>query len=137
MRCSAAMCFCAKASAATRWSTSPLDPVLRRVAGVLRPFPMTTRPALPNFARRLQAGQPVKLVGFGDSITGIYYHTGGRRAWPEILGGLLRAACPPADLTVINAGVSGNTAAHALDRIERDVFAHRPDLVAVQLGMND
>lgn len=98
---------------------------------------MTTRPALPNFARRLQTGRPAKLVGFGDSITGIYYHTGGRRAWPEILGGLLRAACPPADLTVINAGVSGNTAAQALARIERDVIVHQPDLVAVQLGMND
>jgi lysophospholipase L1-like esterase len=98
---------------------------------------MTTHPALRNFTRRLQAGRPVKLVGFGDSITGIYYHTGGRQAWPEILGRLLRTICPQADITVVNAGVSGNTAAQALDRIERDVIAHRPDLVAVQLGMND
>lgn len=98
---------------------------------------MTTRPALPDFVRRLQTGQPVKLAGFGDSITGVYYHTGGRRAWPEILGGLLQAVHPQARIGIINAGISGNTAAQALARLERDVIAHRPDLVAVQLGMND
>jgi hypothetical protein len=35
---------------------------------------------------KLKAGEPVKIVCLGDSVTGIYYHTGGRRAYPEMLG---------------------------------------------------
>ena len=27
----------------------------------------------------------LSVVCFGDSITGIYYHSGNRRAWPEML----------------------------------------------------
>lgn len=51
-------------------------------------------PALPaeeatmtlKVAAKLAAGRAlVKIVGFGDSITGVYYHTGGRRA---------RTTCP-------------------------------------------
>ena len=38
-------------------------------------------------AELLQAGkEPVRVVCLGDSVTGVYYHTGGRRAirtcWP-------------------------------------------------------
>ncbi len=86
----------------------------------------------------LAAGdRPVKIIGFGDSITGVYYHTGGRRAWPEMLGVALRRIHPDAQVEVINAGVSGGKTSSALDRIDRDVLAHRPDLVVVMFGMND
>jgi lysophospholipase L1-like esterase len=78
-----------------------------------------------------------KIVCFGDSITGIYYHTGGRRAWPEMLEIALRKACPKADVTVINAGISGHTTVNTLARIEKDVLRHKPNLVAVMFGMND
>jgi len=33
----------------------------------------------------LSDSEPLKIVCFGDSVTGVYYHTGGRRAWPELL----------------------------------------------------
>ena len=36
-----------------------------------------------------------------------------------------------------NAGVSGDTAADALARFDRDVAAYKPNYVAVLLGMND
>jgi len=34
-------------------------------------------------AEKLKANQPVKIVCLGDSVTGVYYHTGGRRAYPR------------------------------------------------------
>ena len=85
----------------------------------------------------LSAGKPVTIVCFGDSITGVYYHTGGRRAYPEMLEIALRKAVPTGKVKVINAGVSGHTTINALARIERDVLAHKPQLVTVMFGMND
>ncbi len=32
-----------------------------------------------------EAREPLRIVCFGDSITGAYYHSGNRRAWPEML----------------------------------------------------
>jgi lysophospholipase L1-like esterase len=79
----------------------------------------------------------VRLVGFGDSITGVYYHTGGRRAWPEMLGLALQRLCPQAKIEVTNAGLSGGNTASGLARMDKDVLAHQPDLVVVMFGMND
>lgn len=42
--------------------------------------------------------------------------------------------CPP---TVVNAGIGGHTTAEMLERLDRDVFAHGPDLVIVMAGTND
>lgn len=86
----------------------------------------------------LKAGrETVRIVAFGDSITGVYYHTGGRRAWCDMLGIALKRIYPKAKLKMINAGISGHTSAMGLARIQRDVLAYKPQLVAVMFGMND
>lgn len=83
------------------------------------------------------AVQPVRVVAFGDSITGVYYHTGCRRAWCAMLGEALKKVYPKADIQMINAGISGNTSGAGLARIDRDVIARKPHLVVVMFGMND
>lgn len=89
-------------------------------------------------ARRLAAGrEPVTVVCLGDSITGVYYHTGGRRAYPEMLEIALKKIYPQAHVTVRNAGISGDTTRGALARLDRDVITHKPNLVTVMFGMND
>lgn len=40
-------------------------------------------------------------------------------------------------VSVLNAGISGDLTAGGLARLERDVLAHRPKLVVVELGAND
>ena len=92
---------------------------------------------LPKTAAALESGQPVKIVCFGDSVTGVYYHTGGRRAYTDMLGIALKKSYPKADLTMINAGISGHATTNALERIERDVLKHKPTLVTVMFGLND
>jgi lysophospholipase L1-like esterase len=82
-------------------------------------------------------GQPVKIVCFGDSVTGVYYHTGGRRAYPEMLRLALERFSPKAAVQVVNAGVSGNSTQNALARLDRDVLQQRPQLVTVMFGLND
>jgi lysophospholipase L1-like esterase len=73
------------------------------------------------------AGQTI--ICFGDSLT---YGTGAGKEmdYPSQLSKMI--ARP-----VINAGVSGDTSARALQRLERDVLSKAPDLVLITLGGND
>jgi lysophospholipase L1-like esterase len=101
-------------------------PTIRRVIGP----ELKTR-------QMLLSGGKVRVVCFGDSVTGVYYHTGSRRAYTDMLGIALRRASPQAKVAMINAGISGHTTVNALARIDRDVLSHKPDLVTVMFGLND
>ena len=102
-----------------------MAPVLRRAIG----------PGLKT-RDKLKSGEAIRVVCFGDSVTGVYYHTGSRRAYTDMLGIALRQGGPAA-VDMVNAGISGNTTVDALARIERDVLDCRPDLVTVMFGLND
>ncbi len=80
---------------------------------------------------------PKTIVCLGDSVTGVYYHTGGQRAYPELLELGLRRLFPNAGVKVINAGISGQTTVEGLERLERDVLSKQPDLVTISFGLND
>ncbi|MBN2311187.1 MAG: hypothetical protein JXR94_19575 [Candidatus Hydrogenedentes bacterium] len=91
-----------------------------------------------KMAALLEAGaEPVTVVCFGDSVTGIYYHTGSRRAYSDMLAIALGRVYPESRLRVINAGISGHTTADGLARMENDVLSHKPHLVTVMFGLND
>ncbi|MBN1347587.1 MAG: hypothetical protein JXQ73_33170 [Phycisphaerae bacterium] len=93
---------------------------------------------VPKTADLLNAGkETVRIVCFGDSITGAYYHTGGNRAWCDMLGIALQRIYPNAKLQMINAGISGHTTVNALARIQKDVLDKKPHLVVIMFGMND
>jgi len=93
---------------------------------------------LAQVTAKLESGDEiVRIVCFGDSVTGVYYHTGGRRAWPDMLGIALKKQYPKAKIEMFNAGMSGNTTGAGLERIDRDVIARKPHLVAVMFGLND
>lgn len=94
-------------------------------------------PLLPSLAGKIKQGEPIKIVCLGDSVTGVYYHTGGRRAYTDMLKLALEQGFPGVEFTAINAGVSGNTTVDALARLEKDVISHKPDLVTIMFGLND
>ena len=77
--------------------------------------------------------EPVSIVAFGDSLTAGYGLDPGQ-AFPEQLERALRGR--GLDVTVANAGVSGDTASNGLARLEWSVPADA-DLVIVELGAND
>ena len=91
----------------------------------------------PRTRAKLLSQKPTKVVCFGDSVTGVYYHTGSERAYSDLLQIALRRTGASDEVKVINAGVSGNTTVNALARIDEDVLVHQPDLVTVMFGMND
>ena len=93
--------------------------------------------AFPKLAAKIAAKEPINVVCFGDSVTGVYYHTGGRRAYTDMVEIGLDMAWPDSEITAMNAGISGHTTINALARIDKDVIARKPDLVTVMFGLND
>lgn len=91
----------------------------------------------PRTRAKLAAHEPVKIVCLGDSVTGIYYHTGGLRAYPEMIGVGMKLLDPQSKVTVVNSGISGHSTANGLERFQKDVLDHKPDLVTVMFGLND
>ena len=79
----------------------------------------------------LGAGQAT-IVAFGDSTTAT-------RGKLKIYANVLQEELPAKGLPVkvVNAGVGGNNTEHGRKRFERDVLAHKPDLVIIQFGIND
>jgi len=73
-------------------------------------------------------GSPV-VVFLGDSITS-GHRLPAAVAFPHLLGQAL-------GIPVVNAGISGDTTEGGLSRLERDVLAHHPRVVVVELGIND
>ncbi len=76
---------------------------------------------------------PVEIVAFGDSLTAGYGVAPGE-AFPEQLEAALIARGH--DVSVVNAGVSGDTSSGGLARLEWSVPAEA-DIVIVELGAND
>lgn len=83
---------------------------------------------------------PITIVAFGDSVTHgavagdeINYET---VYWNRLKKKInkLRNYVP---VNVINAGIGGITAMGSLDRMEKHVLAHNPDLIIVSFGLND
>jgi lysophospholipase L1-like esterase len=93
--------------------------------------------ASPPPASLIRHDQPETVVCLGDSVTGVYYHTGGKRAYPEMLEIAISHAIPSSKAKVINAGISGNTTADGLARLDQDVLKHHPTIVTVSFGLND
>ena len=57
--------------------------------------------------------------------------------YPARLRRRLNLLYPASAVNVLNAGVSGDSSAGGLRRLERDVLSHLPDLVTVNFGLND
>jgi acyl-CoA thioesterase I len=85
--------------------------------------------ALPHFAR----AEPFRLLAFGDSLTA-GYGLPEKDGFTSQLQQALRARGH--DVVVINGGVSGDTMAGGLERVEWSL-ADKPQAVIVALGGND
>ena len=80
------------------------------------------------------AAEAGPLVAFlGDSISA-GLGVAEDQAFPSVVGELLRERRVP--VRILNAGVSGDTTAGGLARLDR-VLRQRPDVIVVELGAND
>ncbi len=87
---------------------------------------------------KIQSGQTVLFIG--DSITDC-----GRRGGEQPLGSgyvklfrdLLILREPEKSISIINKGISGDNVTGLLNRWTDDVLRHRPDWLAIKIGIND
>jgi lysophospholipase L1-like esterase len=80
--------------------------------------------------------QPVRIVAFGDSVTGgVRPGVAEAQTFRHLLQ--QRLSTPARPVEVINAGVGGADTATALARLERDVVSERPTVAIVMFGIND
>lgn len=94
-------------------------------------------PPLPGLRAEIATHSPVTIVALGSSSTEGAGASRPEAAYPARLEALLRRALPGHEISVINAGRSGETTTEMLARLDRDVLAHRPDLVIWQAGANE
>ena len=80
-----------------------------------------------------KSSAPLKIVAFGDSLT-----SGHRLARKDAYPSILQAKLTSAGLTftVVNEGVSGDTTARALRRLDR-ALSDQPQILILELGVND
>ena len=109
-----------------------------------------------KFAEKLAArradndNRPVPAIAFlGDSVTqGCFeVYTNAKHeivpvfdqsaSYEACLAKIFSVLYPNAPVTVINAGISGNTAGQGLRRLERDVLRYQPELTVVCFALND
>ena len=91
----------------------------------------------------------VTIAFLGDSVTQgcfeIYKNESGviepvfdkRHSYPQYLYNMFCTLFPSVNLNIINAGISGDKAPKGLERLERDIVRHCPDLTVVCYGLND
>lgn len=60
-----------------------------------------------------------------------------KSAYHAYLNDALTQLYPNVPVNIINAGISGDSAPNAFNRLERDVLCHNPDLTVVCFGLND
>jgi acyl-CoA thioesterase-1 len=92
---------------------------------------------LPRTSEALRADGPLKIVAMGSSSTLGLWQSDPAKTYPGMLQSELKALKPHLRLDIINSGRNADTIPGNIARFDRDVFAHRPDLVIWQVGTND
>lgn len=85
------------------------------------------------------------LVFIGDSVTdvgrgqpvGSGYGFGLGYGYPLLVNARLGLERPDEDFEILNVGTSGHTTRDLAERWERDVLAHKPQVVSILIGIND
>ena len=96
------------------------------------------RPSVPaKDTEETQAGEKVRIVAFGDSIT-----AGGDASEPRLVfwerwADALRQKYPQAVIETTNRATGGDTTVQGLQRLQEKVLRQNPDLVLIGFGMND
>lgn len=99
--------------------------------------PVDARPLLKKVVAKLDAGEEVKVIAFGDSITAGGDATSPELQYPARFADHLQKRYPKARITLENGATGGDTTVNGLARLDEKVISRKPDLVLVAFGMND
>ncbi|WP_066631073.1 SGNH/GDSL hydrolase family protein [Labilibacter marinus] len=91
---------------------------------------LRVRDGLPNFFKKLKAGEDVKIGYIGGSIT-----NGG--LWRAKSLEWLKSEYPKANITQINAAIGGTGPDYGACRIDNHLLVHKPDMVFIEYRVNN
>ncbi len=74
------------------------------------------------------------IVFLGDSIT---QQGAGEKGYVTLFRKALETSRPESNIKVIGAGISGHKVPNLEERLDRDVLAHKPNVVVIYIGIND
>lgn len=99
--------------------------------------PLAGGAPLANTSALLQSNGPLRIVAIGSSSTRGLWQTDPALTYPGMLKSELERLRPGLQVAITNSGRNADTIPGNVARFERDVFAHKPDLVIWQIGTND
>ncbi|HUT74492.1 MAG TPA: SGNH/GDSL hydrolase family protein [Armatimonadota bacterium] len=99
-------------------------------------FPAPDRTGTAATRKLLAAGGKATIVALGDSVTAGGEASRPELAFPNLFAATLSARYPQAGITLINAGIGGANSDLGLERLDRDVLDHQPQLVVIEF-VND
>lgn len=88
----------------------------------------------------LEKEGPINIVAFGDSVTHGALSIGEinfETVYWNLLKKKIQNVRTYVPVNVINAGIGGITAKGSIDRIDKQVLTHLPDLIIICFGLND
>ncbi len=92
---------------------------------------------LPRTSARWKSSERLSIVAVGSSSTVGLWVLRSAATYPEVMRQELVRLRSNAAIEVVNSGRVGDTIEGNVARFQRDVLAHKPDLVVWQLGTND
>ncbi|HPU34228.1 MAG TPA: glycoside hydrolase family 99-like domain-containing protein [Phycisphaerae bacterium] len=96
------------------------------------PPPRGDTAALAPVLQKLRAGQDVTVVCWGDSVTACGDTSSPQTCYVGLLESGLKARFPEARIRVINAGIGGSSTPVRLPNFQKEVLAHKPDVVTLE-----
>jgi len=94
-------------------------------------------PDLAVFSAKIKDKKGLTWVITGDSITHGAMHTKGQRSYPEQVHERVRWEMRRFQDIFINSGISGDKTTGLLNGFEWRVLRFKPDIISINLGMND
>lgn len=98
---------------------------------------LTDAAPLSRTSAQLRAFGPLRIVAIGSSSTRGLWQSDPASTYPGMLKSELERLKPGLQVFIVNSGRNADTIPGNVARFERDVFAHKPDLVIWQIGTND
>jgi acyl-CoA thioesterase-1 len=98
---------------------------------------LTEAAPLSRTSTLLRTFGPLRIVAIGSSSTRGLWQSDPALTYPGMLKSELERLKPGLQVSVFNSGRNADTIPGNVARFERDVFAHKPDLVIWQIGTND
>lgn len=127
-------------------STRALSITVLLLTTILSISPTTTKatepshitPSIRNFHQKAQHGEPLTVAFLGGSLTwGANASDPNTTSFRGRMMEWLRKTYPKTPFTFVDAAIGGTGSQLAMFRLERDVLAHKPDLVFLDFTIND